>query len=57
MTKEEIESTKEAIRVLRKALERMSNHYKYGIPLDASIPIWNAANYLWRSLPKEDRDF
>lgn len=56
MTVDQIQDTKLAIKILRDALERCTHYYKYGIPLDASVPLWNAANFLWRQLPKEARE-
>ena len=53
MTSEQIVATKDAIEVLRDALRRAEG--KYGLWPDASVPIWSAANYLWRSLPPQER--
>lgn len=56
LVKVDIQATKDAIEILRQALKRQNEYYKHGVYLEASIPVWNAANFLWRSLPKEDRE-
>jgi len=55
MTPEEITATKDAIEVLRLALKRVSEGKKYGPSIEHTMPLWNAANFLMCSLPRNER--
>ena len=55
MTRAEIDATNDAIEILRASLKRLKDGNKHGVCLDASVPLWSAANYLFRSLPIEER--
>lgn len=55
MTQTEIDATRAAIALLKDALRRTCENRPKGVSIDITKWHWNAANYLFRSLPVSER--
>jgi hypothetical protein len=51
----DVECTREAMRILKQAMQSVSQTLKGPSFVEATTPLWNAANHLLNSLPREVR--